>query len=297
MMGLTRADVCDPTSDPTDMRIPMRTHRDGFSFIGTLILGASLAFGAALLFPVLVTAGEPSPLASCQTNLKEIGTAISMYMEDYDGVAPLARSVEIDAAPLVREGVHGESPFVVTGGLALLSPELGNCPPLGQPGLWPLHLVLDCYVSHPGVWRDPQDRGDLCCQPTTAAAGGSPETRTAFVRHGSSYQYNQGLVWKADPSSTGAGEHRLSSGRVAPISSAEIVRPTEVPLAFDGQGAWHGADPLQRAQQRDRYLAATAARGYNTVFADGAVRFVPAITFLNRAPGQPIGLLYRDPRK
>lgn len=275
----------------------MSTHRAGFSFIGTLALGTILALAAGLLFPVLVTAGEQTLSASCQTNLKEIGAAIRMYMEDYDGAAPLARSVEIDAGPLVRKGAAGESPFVVTGGPALLSPRLGECPPLGRPGLWPLHMVLDCYVSSPGVWRDPEDRGDLCCRPVEDATTGSPATPTAFERHGSSYQYNQGLVWAATPRADRSSEGAPPSGRLAPVSTTEIVRPAEVPLAFDGQGAWHGAGILSRTDGRDPYLAATAARGYNTVFADGRVRFVAADDLLNRAPGRPLGLLYRDPRK
>jgi prepilin-type processing-associated H-X9-DG protein len=272
----------------------MYTVRAGFSFIGTLIVGGMLAFVAALLFPVLVTAGEQAPMASCQSNLREIGTAIKMYMEDYDGAAPLARSVEIDARPIVREGRTGESPFVVTGGPALLSPTLGECTPLGRPGLWPLHMVLDCYVSRPDVWRDPEDRGDLCCRAPAKEAAGVSETRSAHSRHGSSYQYNQRLVWVAD---TQVGSPSEPKGRLDPVSSAQIVRPSEVPLAFDGEGSWHGTDPLRRVQEQDPYLAATAARGYNVVFADGHVRFVPAEVLLNRQPGRPTGLLYRDPRK
>lgn len=275
----------------------MSTHRAGFSFIGTLALGGILALVAALMFPVLVTAGEQRPLASCQTNLKEIGAAIQMYMEDYDGLAPLARSVEIDAVPIVREGVTGESPFVVTGGPALLSPLLGDCPPLGRPGLWPLHLVLDCYVSRQSVWRDPEDRGDLCCQPGASDASGSLTSRTAFARHGSSYQYNQRLVWEAADGRSRATEAAPPTGRLAPVSRSEIARPTEVPLAFDGQGAWHQTGSVSHADGRDPYLAATAGRGYNVVFADGRVRFISAPDLLNRAPGRPVGLLYRDPRK
>src|SRR5438552_7401604 len=82
----------------------MLTMRTGSSLVGTIALAGALALFGALLFPVLVTAGERSPQASCQSNLREIGAALMMYMEDYDGTAPLARSVEIDSEPLVREG-------------------------------------------------------------------------------------------------------------------------------------------------------------------------------------------------
>src|SRR5436309_5353079 len=160
----------------------MQTVRTGSTLVGTIGLAAALALFGALLFPVLVTAGERSPQASCQSNLREIGAALMMYMEDYDGTGPLARSVEIDAEPLVREGGPAESPFILTGGPALLSPALGDCPPQGRPGLWPLHLVLESYVSRRSVWRDPEDTGDLTVgsrpagKPTSAAS-------TAFARY------------------------------------------------------------------------------------------------------------------
>src|ERR1051326_630178 len=139
----------------------MQTVRTGSTLVGTIAVAAALSLFGALLFPVLVTAGERSPRASCQSNLREIGAALMMYMDDYDGTVPLARSVEIDSEPLVREGSLIGSPFVLTGGPALLSPALGGCPPPARPGLWPLHLVLESYVSRPNVWRDPEDTGDL----------------------------------------------------------------------------------------------------------------------------------------
>jgi hypothetical protein len=274
----------------------MRTVRAGIISIGNIALGAGLAFTAALLFPVLVTAREQTPLVSCQANLKEIGTAITMYMEDYDGFAPLARSVEIDARPLVREGAAGESPFVLTGGLALLSSQLGNCPPLGRPGLWPLHLVLDCYVSRPNVWRDPEDHGDQHRGPAAGTASQSG-TSTVYARYGSSYQYNQTLVWRMEGTSGGSDERRQPVGQLDPVSCLEIVRPDQVPLAFDGQGTWHGAALVRHTSESEDSLPGTVSRGYNVVFADGRARFVPSDVLLNRSSSQPTGLLYRDPRR
>jgi len=272
----------------------MHTIRHGFSLVGTLILGASLAAVGALLFPALVTAGERCPRASCQSNLREIGAAVMMYMEDYHGTAPLARSVEIDAEPLAREGRQRESPFIVTGGKALLSPALGHCPPLGRPGLWPLHLVLDSYISRPTVWQDPEDIGD---QTISSARNGSATARTAFAKYGASYQYHQGLVWRVMPHSTAPGSASAGVGRLAPVQREEIGHPSEVPLVFDGEGYWHGSASTGAAPDPEPYLAAAAAKGYNVVLADGRACFVSAPRLLNRSQGRPIGLLYRDPRK
>src|SRR5204863_299354 len=84
------------------------------------------------------------------------------------------------------------------------------------------------------------------------------------------------------------------SGRLHPVRSDQLAHPAEVPLVFDGEGYWHGRLAAGRSSDPDPYLAATAARGYNVVFADGRVRFVPAAELLNHSPGRPPGLLYRD---
>jgi prepilin-type processing-associated H-X9-DG protein len=265
----------------------MWDRRTGFSLIGSLALAAGLALAGALLFPVLVTAGERAPRAGCESNLREIGAAVMMYMDDYDGTVPLARSVEIDARPLVWESRRAESPFLRTGGPALLSPSLGQCPPLGRPGLWPLHVVLEAYVTRPMVWRDPADTGDLVGAGIARAA--SPASRGAFAAYGSSYQYHQGLIGRtAGPT----GDMRLR-----PVRREELRHPGDVPLVFDGEGFWHGAATPKPGGHVDPYVAATGARGFNVLFADGRVRFVPAGRLLSRAPGLSPGLLDRDPRQ
>jgi hypothetical protein len=274
----------------------MFCRRSGYSLIGSLGVGASLALASALLFPVLVTAGERAPHASCQSNLREIGAAIMMYMEDYDGTAPLARSVEIDAAALVRESGPMESPFVLTGGPELLLSAMGYCPPLDRPGLWPLHLVLDSYTSRPGIWRDPEDRGDIGMREGSVGDPLPPSRSTTYTVYGSSYQYNQGLVWRTTAAASGQYSTRGGIGNLSPVRRDEIQRPGEVPFVFDGEGYWHDPSKDHRPLEPDPYLSATGARGYNVLFDDGSVRFLPASQLLNRAPGREIGLLYRNPR-
>jgi prepilin-type processing-associated H-X9-DG protein len=257
--------------------------------------GAALGLAAVLLSPILVTAGERSARAGCQTNLRALGAAIRMYIEDYDQTVPLARSVEIDLWPLVPGG-RGRSPFVLTGGAALVGSRFGECPPLHRPGLWPLHLVLDSYVADPRVWHDPCDTGDLASHSpprnTGPLAGRCP---TAFATYGSSYQYNQSLLWAAPPAARRAGAVALSRGDLRPVRRDELRRAAEVPLLFDGEGFWHGT--ARGNDEPDPYLAAAAARSYNVLFADGHARSVPAPRLLNQAPQRPPGLLYQDVRR
>jgi len=50
---------------------------------------AIIAILAAILFPVFAKAREKARMASCQSNLKQIGIGFAMYTQDYDGFGPL----------------------------------------------------------------------------------------------------------------------------------------------------------------------------------------------------------------
>lgn len=56
----------------------------GFTLIELLVVIAIIAILAAILFPVFARARENARRASCQSNLKQIMTAWTMYSQDYD---------------------------------------------------------------------------------------------------------------------------------------------------------------------------------------------------------------------
>ncbi|HIE50480.1 MAG TPA: prepilin-type N-terminal cleavage/methylation domain-containing protein, partial [Armatimonadetes bacterium] len=60
--------------------------RRGFTLIELLVVIAIIAILAAILFPVFARAREKSRQASCASNLKQIGLAAMMYVQDYDEV-------------------------------------------------------------------------------------------------------------------------------------------------------------------------------------------------------------------
>ena len=58
----------------------------GFTLIELLVVIAIIAILAAILFPVFARAREKARQSSCTSNLKQIGTAILMYLQAYDEV-------------------------------------------------------------------------------------------------------------------------------------------------------------------------------------------------------------------
>jgi len=64
----------------------MNTRCRGFTLIELLVVIAIIAILAAILFPTFAKARERARVASCISNLKQLGTAASMYSTDYDGL-------------------------------------------------------------------------------------------------------------------------------------------------------------------------------------------------------------------
>jgi prepilin-type N-terminal cleavage/methylation domain-containing protein/prepilin-type processing-associated H-X9-DG protein len=59
-----------------------------FTLIELLVVIAIIAILAAILFPVFAQAREAARKSTCQSNLKQLGTAITMYVQDYDELYP-----------------------------------------------------------------------------------------------------------------------------------------------------------------------------------------------------------------
>ena len=63
--------------------------RRGFTLIELLVVIAIIAILAAILFPVFAQAREKARSTACLSNLKQLGLAYTMYLNDYDETLPI----------------------------------------------------------------------------------------------------------------------------------------------------------------------------------------------------------------
>src|SRR5688500_1530041 len=115
----------------------MRSNR-GFTLIELLVVIAIIAILAAMLFPVFASAREAARSASCKSNLKQIGTSFSLYIQDYDETLPPVYTCGF--GPTMYDGTA--APYACT-------------PPSGDGYIVDWHHLLHPYAKNFGVFNCP----------------------------------------------------------------------------------------------------------------------------------------------
>jgi prepilin-type N-terminal cleavage/methylation domain-containing protein/prepilin-type processing-associated H-X9-DG protein len=105
----------------------------GFTLIELLVVIAVIAIIAAILFPVFAQTREKARAATCLSNVKQIGSAMLMYAQDYD-----------EAVPPWLIAVAPGRPLEQASWTYLMQPYLRNGAPAAEGGRFVARDVMRC---------------------------------------------------------------------------------------------------------------------------------------------------------
>jgi len=81
-------------------------NKKGFTLIELMIVIAIIAILAAILVPNFLKARAQGQLAACESNLKNIATALEMYATDFSGDYPSTISLLTDTSATTAGGAY-----------------------------------------------------------------------------------------------------------------------------------------------------------------------------------------------
>jgi prepilin-type N-terminal cleavage/methylation domain-containing protein/prepilin-type processing-associated H-X9-DG protein len=221
----------------------MLSQRRGFTLIELLVVIAIIAILAAILFPVFARARENARKSTCQSNLKQIGTANSMYLQDYDQVMPRW----ILASPAKTGRIYTDYFY------------------------W--YELLVPYMKNDAVWRCPSDSTPY------VSTGPPPVDQRLNVSYGMNCAHNTALGnLGRGPFNSGSGNVGHADAAIEDPAGTILCADSEsigaMPynyndVSFTGNGTYN-ADMVRDAA-RNRHNNTV-----NVLFYDGHVKAMPA---------------------
>jgi prepilin-type N-terminal cleavage/methylation domain-containing protein/prepilin-type processing-associated H-X9-DG protein len=215
--------------------------RSAFTLIELLVVIAIIAILAALLFPVFAQAREQARQTVCSSNVRQIGMAIQMYVQDYDETLPIFFAY------------NTEDP--ITGANARA----------GYPDHKGVEVLVLPYTQNKQIFTCPDDQGG----PSLAdPVYGCPGLNTYQACYGSSYRFSHG-VFSTVANVSSQNNTLYTTTNVTTLAS--LAYPTETRLMRDEMFPWFGT--MLKYGYIPGYFQQWHSRGGGTVFADGHAKY------------------------
>ncbi|MBC7805855.1 MAG: prepilin-type N-terminal cleavage/methylation domain-containing protein [Akkermansiaceae bacterium] len=206
-----------------------RVANNGFTLIELLVVIAIIAILAAILFPVFAQARGKARQASCLSNMKQQGTAMMMYAQDYDETLFMYRTRTPNPYEKDTTGVGGSADGLGT----------------SANGRTFFNQLLDPYIKSEGVWRCPDNPNAFVNTDLTSDS----DTELAFRGYGGQNSYAANNYCFPSGPAAGGGTAELG------LPLGELVAPAELYVILEGR--YYGSLPKD-AFVRKNVLTATS---------------------------------------
>lgn len=199
-----------------------RQYRKGFTLIELLVVIAIIAILAAILFPVFAQARSKAEQAVCLSNMKQMGLATMMYLQDYDGTF----------YPHRWNSGPGTNPMIpITGG--------ANSPINGAATMKTFWIsILQPYMKSLDIFKCPDNPNAWVGTNTDGVQCGGSDNNTNVgcggVGYGGQNSYGHNDLWLSP-----ANRYADNSSAVSVVNQAAV--PRSIVLICDA--TYYGAGP------------------------------------------------------
>lgn len=191
--------------------------QSAFTLIELLVVISIIGILASLMLPGLSSAKEQARMTTCINNLRQLGIAISLYIDDFEFKYPPGSVVDVDNLP---------KPVSAT--LGGFDPLPTHAPYIASARKRPLYN----YVRPSESYKCPMDKGQSERPPCDMP----PLKPSNFTTIGCSYQYNSGDL----QTPSGGGFRQPRAGGLALESESWVPEPEKYILMYEPPARVYG---------------------------------------------------------
>lgn len=238
--------------------------RRAFTLIELLVVIAIIAILAAILFPVFAQAREKARQISCLSNLKQLGTAITLYVQDYDEMYPHADyKLPAGSSSPLNPAASGTYALRVNHYKweAWLLPYIRNV------------QVMQCPSRRidPDAWAGNGEIKDgYALNLSVTGASNGPQDRPSFLGGGLA-----GVAFPADTMILQELYNQLTYNYMV-NNGSNVLYPAALRESWEPYLVPGGVVDKRSAPHND---------GFNLAFCDGHAKWMSVTTFLGKCPG------------